>query len=106
MIVVEEVKLKKRLIGVVVAVGSGRVSYSICHPIDEKQSSLGRAVEIAVGRVHKRKDSVARLATLRGRFERMAERPNRDDALLRFGLIFEKLILLRMLSKRLEWSEL
>ena len=52
MILIEEVKIQEKSVGLVVAVSPGEVGYSICNPI-EKKFILGRAVEIAIGRAKK-----------------------------------------------------
>ena len=54
MILIEEVKVQGKPVGVVVAIGQGRVGYSICNPIEKFR--LGRAIEIAVGRAQNRRE--------------------------------------------------
>ncbi len=118
MILTEEVKLKKQVIGMVVAIGKGRVGYSICHPI-EKTNYLGRAIEIAVGRARKRNDSIERLEKLEQRFEKEIRQQNRKtvvhsrgrdkeihDAKQRIGLVIDKLCILERLSLDIVWSKL
>ena len=50
MILIEEVKLHGKVIGLVAAGGKDYVGWSICNPI-EKKFSLSRGIEIAIGRI-------------------------------------------------------
>ncbi len=118
MILTEEVKLKGQVIGMVVAIGKGRVGYSICHPI-ERTNYLGRAFEIAVGRARKRNDSIKRLEKLVSRFEEEIQRQKGrtvvhgygrekevHDAQLRIELTLDKLCVMKELSISTLWSKL
>lgn len=118
MILIEEVKRQGQSIGMVVAIGKGKVGYSICHPI-EKTNRLGRAVEVAIGRARKRSDSFERLNELVTCFgmevlqrskgkKTVVHGYGRDeelkDALERFLLILGKLDRINQRSKRMKWE--
>lgn len=118
MILIEEVKRQGQLIGVVVAIGKGKVGYSICHPI-ERTNNFGRAVEIAVGRARKRSDSIKRLGNLVNRFEEEIQRQEKRTVTHRYGrdkeihdardrvaLVLNKLVVMGQLSLSTKWSKL
>ena len=73
MILIEEVKIEEKSVGLVVAIDKGIVGYSICNPI-EKKFILGRAVEIAIGRARKNRLAVIRLEDIVNGFKNEYER--------------------------------
>ncbi len=76
MILIEEVKIQDKSVGLVVAIGGGVVGYSICNPI-EKKFSLGRAVEIAVGRA-KKTGAISKLESIVRDFKSEYKRSRKD----------------------------
>ncbi len=76
MILIEEVKIQDKSVGLVVAVGIGIVGYSICNPI-EKKFIFGRGVEIAIGRAMKT-GAVSKLESIMRDFKSEYNRSRKD----------------------------
>ncbi len=116
---IEEVEIKGQVVGVVAAIGKGRVGYSICNPIEKYR--LGRAMEIAVGRARKNRSVVVGLEKTmmgfheeRGRInwhtighEVTGKRINRRTELFsiinRVGRVLSQLRAIEARSKLLTW---
>lgn len=72
MILIEEIVNGKQRIGFAVAIGKGKIGYSVCHPTLDS-FSMGRGIEIAIGRAKKGTKWVSRMYHLSNVFEKQGK---------------------------------